>query len=370
MRLHIIGLTIFALIFSASLTNLSAQRDPPERAMISDEFANSRPSSSTGEANGNGASKTRPRPAAKSAQTKPGTAARRKDSYKLSRVEPPAFGRKSKVKPKIAASAAAPLRFEELGVTLWRLRAPRADDAGPKIIVKTDANRREGWTPERVGADTQFQAGDRVRLTIESKRRGYLYIINGELFANGKTGPLSLIFPAPANQDASGRLLAAQFNQVGAGLLVDIPDQTEDYPYFKIEPRNADYAGELVLIIISPTPLEGLRLGAEQEIANVDLLAVWEEQWGSEANVYEKEGIVGESFTAAEQQALCGAKARQLVRESTRQQNPAGAPCGAKERRLTREDPLPQSIYRVSQPHDSPLIVPVRLAVRASGQRR
>ncbi len=362
MSLRYFVLTGCALFFCAHLSNPSyAQNAPPSRGMPSDDFANNRPQPTTDTTGRDAASPTRRR---KSAPT------RRKEGYKpAGRVDANMLRPKQTVKPQPKPTANEPLRIEELGVTLWRLRASRAADTGPKVAVKTGDNVREWWTPERVGADTQFQDGDRVRLTIESRQRGYLYVINGEMYANGQAGKLFLIFPAPANQDSRGLMLAGQLNQVEAGLLVDIPDQAEDYPYFNIEPKSPDYAGELLLIIISPTPLQGLRLGPEQEIENVELVSRWADMGGGDAELFVKEGGSGEAFTSAEHKALCGAKTRQLVREKQTAQTTAPSPCGPLERRLTREDPLPQSIYRVSIPQAGPLIVPVRLTVSRSGRR-
>lgn len=368
MRLRFLVLTTCALFFCALASKRTyAQNVPPARAIISDDFANSRPPART-EAVGSKTAPNRTRPSgANTAQAKNG-AATRPPAYKLVHVEAPSYRRKKPAPSPGTTKPEASLLAEELGVTFWRLRPPRATDKGPKVAVKIDDNRREWWTPERTGAETQFQAGDRVRVTIESRRRGYLYVLNAEMYANGKLSKPFLIFPAPANQDSAGRVTTEQFNQVGAGLLVDIPDQAEDFPYFNIEPRSPDYVGELLLVIISPTPLEGLRLGPDQEIVNVDLVARLEETSGADAVLYMKESGGGEAFTPAEQKAQCGAKARQLVREKPRTQNPGPTPCGPAERRLTRDDPLPQSIYRVYIPQDGPLIVPVRIAVRSPGR--
>lgn len=358
MRFNVHGPVIFALLFCATLSSQAyAQSDSSSRGIPSDDFANSRPETST-----NDASTNRQSPAAKTAHDRSRVSTRRKETYKLARVEPKAFRPGSTGKPPAKVTSNGALNVEELGVTFWLLRPSRATDEGPRIPVKTDDNRRELWTPTRVGADTHFRSGDRMRLTFESKRRGYLYVMNAEMYANGTLGKLYMIFPEPANQDAQGRLIDQQFNQVGAGLLVDIPDQAEDFPYFKIEPRGPNYVGELLLVIVSPTPLDGLRLGPDQEVVNVDLVARLEET-GGEAKLYVKDGSGEEAFTTAEQQAQCGAKSRQLVRETPLAQNSTPSPCGTRNRQLTREDPLPQNIYRISTPQDGALIVPVRIVV-------
>jgi hypothetical protein len=354
-----IGLAVaLSLCFS---TAAHAQENPASREISSDDFG--RPQSSSPAAKASTAKPARPAKTP-AARLKPGSMSRQ-ETYKLARVEPKVMRRKTTAQPRVKSGPKESLATEDVGVTLWRLRAPRATDSGPKISVQTADDRRELWTPERVSISTQFLAGERVRLAIESRQRGYLYVINNEMYAGGRLGKPFLLFPAPANKDETGRLLAQQFNQVRPGLLVDIPDQSEDLPYFKIEPKSPDYVGEMLILIVSPTPLEGLKLdGLEQEIQNVDLLAQWEEEWGTSVNLYTKDGGEGEAFTNVEQQAACGAKARQLVRQKPSIQTAELTPCGSQTRRLTREEPLPQSIYRASVAQGRPIVIPVRLAVR------
>lgn len=299
---------------------------------------------------------------------KPGPAARRKDTYQLARVE----RKPSKPRPKPPATPGRKnaLTVEEVGVTFWRLRQSRPTDTGPQITVDEEDSPRMLMTPERVTATTQFRTGDRVRLDIEAKRSGYLYVINREIYANGRLRKPVLLFPAPVNTDGQGRMIAEQANQVEAGRLVDIPDWADDVPYFKVDPKSPDYAGELLLLILSPTPLRGLEIikresddEVEQSIVSEDLLAQWEEMWGANVEMYVKEGGNGEALTTAEQQAACGAKSRQLTRLKPRTDSSGQTPCGDKPR-LTQEEPLPQSIHLVSVPQDQPIIIPVRLAVQ------
>lgn len=323
--------------------------------MPSDDFANSRRQSATSKA-GEGAA-TAIRPATTNAnRRKNSTVARRKETYVLARVEAKVMRLRRPNKPPVKPKPKEIATIEQVGVTMWRLRPPRNTDAGPKLPVKLADDNVQMWTPERISVNTQLRSGDRVRLAIESKRPGYLYVVNSEMYRDGRVGKPFLLFPASIEQDNRD-------NRVEAGLLVDIPDQLEDLPYFNIKPREPDYAGELLIVIISPRPLEGLQVGEEQEIINEDLLAQWEEQWEADVNLYMKDGGEGEAFTTSEQKAACGAKSRQLVREKPRTQNADSTPCGAKSRRLTREEPLPQSIYRVSVPKDQPIIIPVRISV-------
>jgi len=52
------------------------------------------------------------------------------------------------------------------------------------------------WIPERVEADAKLTAGVRVRLSVDAARAGYLYVIDGEQYADGSSSiPASLSSP-------------------------------------------------------------------------------------------------------------------------------------------------------------------------------
>jgi hypothetical protein len=233
--------------------------------------------------------------------------------------------------------------ISEIGVTMWRLRPSRSGEMGPKIQVKSDNERREMWTPERVSTDTVFRAGDKVRFAIESSVAGYLYVVNSEIYSNGTFGDPILIFPASANES----------NRVRPGLLIDFPDKSEQWSYFNIDPKRENYVGELLTVIVSPRPLMNLKTDAEGRIINIESLAELEEN--ADAESYAKEGGVGETYTNAEAQAVCDQKTRQLTREKTE-------PC-AKTRQLTREEPLPQTIYRAKSYVGRPAVLFFKLNV-------
>ena len=63
-----------------------------------------------------------------------------------------------------------------VGVTIWSLRASEAsDDPAVRIGSRTGG---EQWTPIRVGADTPLSVGQKVRVSLETARTGYLYVID------------------------------------------------------------------------------------------------------------------------------------------------------------------------------------------------
>ncbi len=245
--------------------------------------------------------------------------------------------------PNNTADTQKPLKVSEVGVTMWKLRPSRSSDAGYKLPVLVN-NLREMWTAERVNPDTPFQAGDRVRLAVESSDAGFLYVIDRETYSDGSYGEPFLIFPASTEED----------NSVQPGLLVDIPDQKEDLPYFLVNPKQANYTGELLTVIISPKPLTNIKIDKDGKIKNFDELI--ELETNSVAEIFNRNDAEDKIYTQAEADSACGSKTRQLVREKSTQN-----PCGTQTRQLTREEPLPQSIYRVKTQAGQPAVALIKL---------
>jgi hypothetical protein len=318
-RWLVVGVILF------SLSAISAQDGPQTRSITSDDFNNQRP------ANKNLNNKL------------PKTSLRRATYKFVSRNKKVVRRQSVRSKPQNIAKAE---KVYDVGVTMWKLRPPRDTDQGYQLPVLVN-NVRQLWTAERVDADTLFHAGDRVRLAIESSISGYLYIINSELFSDGSVGDPFLIFPETEKDD----------NSVQPGLLVDIPDQREDLPYFLIKnPKNSNYQGELLTVIISPDPLKSFRMGKDGKIKNLEDLIDLENNTAAE--IYNRNDSLDKIYSKAEAESACGAKSRQLTREKSAQK-----PCGEKTRQLTREEPLPQTIYRVKAATDQPLVVLVRINV-------
>src|SRR6185369_3744062 len=66
-----------------------------------------------------------------------------------------------------------------VGMTLWRLRRPARSDSGERLIVH-DENVATEWVPERISATTRLGLGDRIRISVEAVRAGFVYIIDRE----------------------------------------------------------------------------------------------------------------------------------------------------------------------------------------------
>lgn len=321
-----------------------AQDDTKTRSITSDDFVSQRPASNI--------SKSKNKIIARQ-KTSSKTLKTNRVSYKYVAQEKSVIRRKPKnPRPNTSSaksfpnkSAVRPAKIAEVGITMWRLREPRKTDYGPKLPVQINGV-VSMWTPERVSTNTIFQKGDRVRLAIESSVTGYLYVIDRETYSDGKFGEPFLIFPASQDDD----------NSVRSGLLVDIPDQREDLPYFSINPKAINYTGELLTIIISPKPLVNLKIDQEGQIRNVDNLADLEEN--SDVEIFSRTDEQDKTYTVAESQSACGAKTRQLTREKSVEK-----PCGTQSRQLTREEPLPQSLYRIKAQAGQPAVAFIKLSV-------
>lgn len=217
----------------------------------------------------------------------------------------------------------------QLGITIWKLRAVGDNYPGARVLVR-EKGKSSGWVPERVEADTTFREGDHIRLSIESTRPGYLYVVNRDLFSDGTTGGAMLIYPWA---DMSGGN-----NQMRPGKLVDIPAQEDDPSYFTARPTGPDQVGEILTFIVTILPLDLPISDKPFQISNTEL-AKWEKMWGGESERFEMEGGAGEGWTESERQAA--------ARKGSRQ--------------LTRDDPAPQTIYRVSAADNKAMLVNVRL---------
>lgn len=311
---------------------LPAQNTGPQtRSITSDDFASQRPAGSKKPSHG-----------------KLNTSAPRRARYQ--QVQQPAIILKRKptngspTRPSEQSAPAQSVRVAEIGVTMWRLRAPRAADRGPKIGVQLSNGTMADWTPERVSPETIFRPGDKVRFAVESAATGYLYIVDSELHTDGSLGEPFLIFPSNANED----------NTVRPGLLAEVPDQSEDLPYFNLTAKRKDYAGELLTIIVSPNPLKNLKADGKGQLANADELAELEEN--NEVKLYAKTDGTGETYSAAEAKSTCERKTRELT-------DPTAPPPCSNSRQLTRDEPLPQSIYLVKTIAGRPAVLFVRMSI-------
>jgi len=244
-------------------------------------------------------------------------------------VKPPVYRRTGQIRLPVGRKP-APASSEEIGVTVWRLRPSQSSDTGARVLV-LDGQKQSEWTPERIEADTPLNIGDRVRLTIESPRPGFLYIIDREQYADGSLGEPMLIFPTTQTRGGD--------NRVSPGKLIDIPAQEDQYSYFTAQPGGPrrDQIAEVLTVILVPQALP-LQISNQPLRLSDTQVAGWEKLWGGTAERLELVGGAGRTWTNEEK--LAGA---------------------AKGRQLTQAGPPPQTVYRVAKKAGGPLLVTVPL---------
>jgi hypothetical protein len=224
----------------------------------------------------------------------------------------------------------------EVGVTIWRLRpSTTSDDRGARMLVMEDAKKKQ-FTPERIEADTPLRVNDRVRLSIESPRAGYLYVVDREQYADGTMGDPYLIFPTMRTRGGD--------NEVRPGKLIDIPAQEDDPNYFTLvpSPSREDEVSEILSILVTTMPLENVQITEKPLRLSKSQIQKLEKEWGSLVERYEMEGGAGQTWTAEEREASAVGTGRYL----------------------TQGDPSPQTIYLVEGKNNAGLLVTVPLRYR------
>ena len=337
-----------ALLYAASgalISTVDAQTKPQEgdgsRQIVAEEFTRARPEKPKTSSSQSGPSSTSSTGSKQQRTGSSSAKARRRPAYKrVTRPQASAGASAPPLRNSSSASTAVtttiPSSTAKVGITIWRLRPSRATDTGARILVMEDAKETQ-LTPERIDAETQLSVRDRVRLTIESPRVGYLYVVDREQYADGTLGDPYLIFPTSRTRGGD--------NRVQPGKLIDIPGQEDRPNYFTLvpSPTRQDQVAEILSIIVTTAPLEGLTL--TDKAAKLSKLQVekWEKQWGSRVEIYEMEGGAGQTWSVEEKQASA---------------------TGSGARYLTQEDPSPQHIYLVEGQNNTGLLVTVPLRYR------
>ena len=217
---------------------------------------------------------------------------------------------------------------EVVGLTLWKLRpSVPSDDKSVRLLEREDESTTE-WTPVRVDSDTVFALGDRVRLSFESPRDGYLYVVDRELYEDGSTSEPFLIFPTL--KDYGGN------NRVTAGRVVEVPKTS-----FRLKASRANYRGERLSFIVTPEPLAGINVGPRMIQLDSAKVGQWEKDWSVVAEKWELENGKGQVYTRAEKEAG---------------QNQA--------RLLTQDDELPQTIFVIATRPGNPFLLNLPMKIK------
>ncbi len=270
----------------------------------------------------------------------------RKPSYRLKRTIPrpkkvPVAhnGTKNvtaKSEYKLPVDTKSPEAWEKIGITFWRLTtdAKKALDENQtaRMLVQESGASKE-YTPQRVAADTVFSRGDKVRLSIESPRSGYLYIVDREIYADGRLGEPMQIFPTMMARRGN--------NLIQPGWIADVPAQTDQTPYFTLKSDNPNWRGELLTVILSPEPLSDMGMPDKPSPISAAFVKALEDKYQRDTTEYEQQGTEGKSYTKAEKEAG-----------------------GDNKRQLTQDDPFPQTVYRVKVRPKEPMMINLNLKVK------
>lgn len=180
-----------------------------------------------------------------------------------------------------------------VGVTVWRLRRPTASDSGERLLVQDGGE--ESWIPERISANTRLTPGDRLRVSVEAARTGYLYVIDREQYADGSLSDPYLIFPTTRTLNGD--------NKVNVGKLIEIPAQDDGPPYFTLKRSRPDQVAEVLSVLITPEPLDKVEITDKAQKLEPTQVATWEKQWSTQVGSVELEDGAGKTWTREEKEA-------------------------------------------------------------------
>ena len=218
-----------------------------------------------------------------------------------------------------------------VGVTLWRMR-PSASSDPVKVrgLVHDpgEADDTKEWTAERVSMESPLTAGQFVRLSIESARPGYLYVINRDVYSDGTSSAPNLIFPTLR--------LRGGDNRVQPGVAIEIPDGEDRPPVFRLKKTRADQVSSMVTVIVAPQPLAEIRPSRDAQRLSTEQVAAWEKKWGSKVERVDDATSLGKVYTPAEQRAA--------------QPNPEP---------LGRTDPIPVTLIKAETHAGQPMLISV-----------
>jgi hypothetical protein len=200
-----------------------------------------------------------------------------------------------------------------VGITLWRLRPSEPGDQPEIRSLIHEQDESHQWTPERVSVDTPLHEGQKVRISIETARVGYLYVIDCDEYADGSKSDSYLIFPTLRTSRGN--------NRVNAGTVVEIPAPDDNPAYFTVKRSRPDQANETLTILVRPKLLDNLRISRDRLRLSTEQVAMWKTHSKIASYRLEAPAQVGKPYTLAEKMAGGGNKS------------------------LTQDDPLPQTLY-------------------------
>ncbi len=200
-----------------------------------------------------------------------------------------------------------------IGITLWRLRKSKPGDSGERLL-EHKGSKPVDFEPRRVSARTVFNKNDKVRITVETAREGYLYIIDREKYRNGSVGEPYLIFPMTTIRGGENHVLPGQ--------IVELPAQDDDPPYFDMGRSRPDQVGEELTLLLSSTPLKDIEAKEDRQRLSPEQCAQLEKE--ARVNAGMAEAAAGQGIVWSKEEKNAG-------------QNPALG--------LSAAAPLPQTLF-------------------------
>jgi hypothetical protein len=181
--------------------------------------------------------------------------------------------------------------------------------------------------------------GDRLRISVEAARSGYLYVVDREQYADGSVSEPYLIFPTTRTLNGN--------NQVTVGKITELPARDDRPPYFTVKRSRPDQVAEVLSVLISPSPLAGIEITDKAQKLSEAQVGTWEKQWGARVGLLELEAGAGKTWTREEKEA--GAGLAQVLKSDA---------------------PAPQAIYyQPNTKSNQPIFVKVRLRYDYSAKR-
>ena len=232
-----------------------------------------------------------------------------------------------------------PLSSQSVGITIWKVLEAQRGYAGARILSHPNQSGSAiEYQAERLAGEPVLAYGDKVRLGIESRTDGYLYVFDREIYADGSWSPAYMIFP-------TARLLEGN-NRIVANKPVELPSLTDDPFYFEAKKLGIDRSkilvGEILSIVITDKPIPRFNSVGRNvlEVPPGELESI-ERLYSGIAEVFELEDGVGQPYSEAERDAAT--KSARL---------------------LTHADPVPQTFYLMKSKHAGGLLVTVALTYK------
>ena len=231
-----------------------------------------------------------------------------------------------------------PISSQSVGITIWKVREAQRGYGGARILWHPNqSGPAVEYQAERLAGDAVLSYGDKVRLGIESRTDGYLYVFDRELYSDGSWSPAYMIFP-------TARLLEGN-NRIAANKPVELPSLTDVPFFFEAKKVGLDQSkvlvGEVLSVVITDKPLSRFSSVGRNvfEVPSGELESL-ERLYSGIAEVFELEDGVGQPYSEAEREAAKGA------------------------RLLTHADPVPQTFYLMRSKHAGGLLVTVALTYK------